>query len=77
MSSEPMNDMHQLILDEFFSVSHAARKLKFKSRKSIYDLIHNGMNDNARARIIAAGYDPITFKPVQYIPANVQDYKVS
>lgn len=67
MSTQPINDMHEKIISEFFSISHAARKLGFKSRKSIYDLIHNGMNPVARARIISKGYDPVTFKPQVHV----------
>jgi len=75
MTTQPINDMHQKIIDEFFSISHAARKLGFKSRKSLYDLIHNGMNPVARSRIIAHGYNPETFKPQAQI--NVQNNAVS
>ena len=71
MATQPINDMHEKIIAEFFSISHAARKLGFKSRKSLYDLIHNGMNPVARARIISNGYNPETFKPQVY--SNVQN----
>jgi len=55
-----------LIIAEFFSISHAARKLGF-TRKAIYDFIKVGkITDDAKARITAAGYDPKTFKPVNH-----------
>lgn len=59
--------IYKAIIDEFFSISHATRKLGFKSRQSIYDIIKAGeVSVRAKNIIIAAGYDPVTFKPVAH-----------
>jgi len=54
-----------LIITEFFSISHAARKLGFT--RKVYDFIKAGrITIDAQDRIAAAGYDPKTFKPVNH-----------
>ncbi len=60
------NPIYKLLIDEFGSLTHAKKKLGFKSRQSIYDIIEAGGASSARAKniIIASGYDHKTFQPV-------------
>jgi len=54
----------KLIKDEFFSISHAQRKLTL-SRVTLYKIIETGeISVRAKNKIIAAGYNPLTFKQV-------------
>jgi len=62
----PINAIHQLILDEFGTITHAARKLGY-TRRSIYEFIDGNMTSLAREKIAERGYCPDTFKPVQHI----------
>lgn len=56
----------ELIIDEFFSVSHAARKLGF-TRRSIYKMMNeNKVSVRGKNKIIEAGYCPKTFKPAAH-----------
>ena len=66
MKKRPINAIHQLILDEFGTITHAGRKLGY-SRRSIYTFIDGGMTSLAREKIIKRGYCPDTFKPVAHV----------
>lgn len=56
--------IYKAIIEEFYSISHACRKLDL-TRKTIYDFIEAGeISTRAKNKITAAGYDPVTFKYV-------------
>lgn len=58
--------IYKAIIEEFYSISHAARKLGF-TRRSIYGLIGTGViSTRAKNKIKNAGYDPVTFKPIAH-----------
>lgn len=60
------NSTYKLIIFEFGSISHAGRKLGL-TRKSIYDFIEAGkISARAKNKIMASGYDPVTFKLVNH-----------
>lgn len=63
------NRIYKLIIDEFHSIAHAKRKLGFKSRQSIYDVIEAGDSLSVRAKniITEAGYCYKTFKPIVHV----------
>ena len=63
--------IYKAIIEEFYSISHAARKLGF-TRRSIYGLINTGvMSTRAKNKIKAAGYDPVTFKPIEHVKKEI------
>ena len=67
------NPVYKVLIDEFGSLSHARKKLGFKSRQSIYDLIEAGGASSVRAKniITESGYDPVTFKPVEHVKKEI------
>jgi len=69
VEKRPINAIHQLILDEFGTITHAARKLGY-TRRSIYDFIDGNMTSLAREKITERGYCPDTFKPVAHVKNN-------
>jgi len=67
MTEKTPEQRQAAIIEEFGSVSHAARKLGF-TRPTIYRFINEGVNDSARDRIKGRGYNPDTFKRLTEIP---------
>ena len=55
--SEPINQLHQNVLDEWGTVTFCAKKLGYKTHSPIYRMIHNGMNEGQVLRMKACGYD--------------------
>lgn len=59
--------IYKAIIEEFHSISHAARKLGF-TRRSIYGIINTGViTTRAKNKIKKAGYCSETFKPIAHV----------
>lgn len=59
-----MSISKSLIIEKFGSVDKAAQALGY-TRKTLYNLIKNGLNNVAKKRIKMAGYNPETFNRVK------------
>ncbi len=59
--------IHEKLIEEFYSIAHASRKLGI-GRNTLYRMIDtNEISDPIRDRIRGRGYCPDTFKPIPHV----------